>query len=140
MFHVFRPITIGITVSLMFQTFLSSLARSEYLSLFPLTLIFTLWFDQDGKGMWQFLFFFFFMLIITKSVFLTGITWEVGFLKSQRILCFILYDKFLFVHLAFGSLAKFQFPCTISWESPLATQSCIVLYSLWTSFWHLLLM
>ena len=43
------PVTIGITVTFMFNSFLfSSLARSRYLSIFPLSFIFTQ-FCQDGK-------------------------------------------------------------------------------------------
>ena len=37
------PITIGITVTFMFDSFFSSLARSRYLSLFSLSFSFTLW-------------------------------------------------------------------------------------------------
>ena len=37
------PITIGATVTIMSHSFLSTLARFKYLSLFSLSLIFTLW-------------------------------------------------------------------------------------------------
>ena len=52
------PITTGITVTLMFHCFLSSLARSKYLSLFSPSLIFTLWSAWTAKfDVWKVLFF-----------------------------------------------------------------------------------
>ena len=45
------PITLGITITLMFQSFLSSLASSKYLSLFLLSFIFfTLWSTGMAKS------------------------------------------------------------------------------------------
>ena len=44
------PITIGITITLIFQSFFSSLGRYKYLSLFLLSLIFTLQFSKTAKS------------------------------------------------------------------------------------------
>ena len=44
------PITISITVTLMFHSFLSSLVRSEYLFLFSFSLIFNRWFARTAKS------------------------------------------------------------------------------------------
>ena len=52
-------VRIVITVKFMFNGFLSSLARSKYLSCFSLSLIFTLWSAGVAKStVWQVLFFF----------------------------------------------------------------------------------
>ena len=52
------PITIGITVILMFHSFFLSLARSRYLLLVTF-LVFTLWSARTAKStIWQLLFFF----------------------------------------------------------------------------------
>ena len=56
--------------------FFSSLARSKYLSLFSLSLMFTLW--QNPL---------FSMLIIIRSGLRVGIWWSLCIAKSQRILC-----------------------------------------------------
>ena len=44
------PIITGITVTLIFHNFLSSLAKSKYLSLFSLSLILTLWSAGTAKS------------------------------------------------------------------------------------------
>ena len=92
-----RPITIGITVTLMFYIFLSSLARFLYLSFFSLSLIYIQWSAGTAKSIiWQTLFFlgFFFCFVlfcfvfnITRASFLAGIRWSVCISKSQKILC-----------------------------------------------------
>ena len=86
------PITIVITDTFMFYSFLSSLASSMYLSFIPFSLIFTVvrW---DGKDLTLsslslFFFFFFFLLIITWSGFLVSIRWSVFISKSERILSY----------------------------------------------------
>ena len=43
------PITIGVTITFMFRSFLSSLARSRKLSLFLLSFSFTLWLARTAK-------------------------------------------------------------------------------------------
>ena len=70
-------ITIGITVTLMFDNFFfCSQPRFKYLSFFSFSLIFTLWSPSR----------FSFLLSITKSGHLGGIKWSVCFSKSQRSL------------------------------------------------------
>ena len=82
------PITIGIIVTCMFHSFLSSLARSRYLSH---SFSFILWSAGTAKStILQVLFFFFFLLIIIKSGFLAGFRWSVCILKSYRSL----YESF----------------------------------------------
>ena len=58
------PITIGITITCMFHSFFSSLARSRYLSLFSLSFCFTMWSAGTAKSTIRqalcFFFFFFF--------------------------------------------------------------------------------
>ena len=83
-------ITIGITVTFMFQNFFSSLARSRYLSLFrfPSVLLCGQPERQTSQfGRFSFFSFFFllFLLTITRSGRLTGIRWFLCISKSQRI-------------------------------------------------------
>ena len=67
-------ITIGITITFMFHSFLSSLASSRYLSLFLLSFSFTQWSSGTAKfTIRQILFFF----TITRSGRLAEITWSV---------------------------------------------------------------
>ena len=76
------PTKISLNVTLMFHSFLSSLARSKYLSL---TFRF-LWFSlcsQLGRQSPLYGKFDFFLLIITKSGLLAKITWSVCISKSQ---------------------------------------------------------
>ena len=48
------PITIGITVTLIFHSFFSSLAKSKYSSMLLLSFIFTLWSARTAKSIrWQ---------------------------------------------------------------------------------------
>ena len=67
------PITTVITITFMFHIFLSSLARSGYLSLFSLTLNFTLWSSGTIKSTIQQVLCFFFFLTITWSSLLANI-------------------------------------------------------------------
>ena len=77
-------ITIGITVTFMFHSFLSSLARSKYLSLFSLSFSFTLWTAGTSKSpIRQVLFSF--LLTVTRSGHLAENKWSVCVLKSERI-------------------------------------------------------
>ena len=106
------PIKFDITVTLMFHSFLSFLARSKYLSFFSLSLIFTLWSTGTVKSSKQqvlFLHYIFFLVIVTRSGLIAGISRSVSISKSQRILCLILYDRFCFVYVPFSSIVKFQF-------------------------------
>ena len=73
-------IIIGITITFIFHSFFSSLARSKYLSLFLLSLIFTLWSAGMAKStIQQVLSFFllFFLLVISGSGVLARIRWSV---------------------------------------------------------------
>ena len=68
------PITIGITVTLMFHSFFGSLVRSKYLCLFLFSLIFTLWLTGMAKfTIPQVLFF---LLTITRSSLLAEVVWS----------------------------------------------------------------
>ena len=59
------PVRIDITLTLLFHSFLSSLARSEYWLVFLLSLIFTLWSGETAKSS--------FLVIITRYELLVGI-------------------------------------------------------------------
>ena len=56
------PTTIGITVTFMFHSFFSSLARCRYLSLFSLSFIFALWSAGTAKSTIRSTHFIFFLL------------------------------------------------------------------------------
>ena len=72
------PIAIGTTVTFMFHSFFSSLARSRYLSFFSLPFRFILWSAGIAKSTsLQIFFFFFFLLISMRSGLLAGISWSV---------------------------------------------------------------
>ena len=79
------PITIGITVTFMFYGFLSSLARSRYLSFFSLSFNFALWSAGTAKSTIRQVLSF--LLIITWSGHLAEIRWSVCISKSQKNLC-----------------------------------------------------
>ena len=102
------PVTISITVTLMFHNFLTSLSKPKY---FSLSLIFTLWSSGTAKSTIRpvSLLLSFILLITTWSGLLVGIRGSVCFLKSQKILCLILQNLFEFVHVPFVSMIKFQF-------------------------------
>ena len=53
------PTTIGITITLMFYSIFSSLARSKYLSIFLLSFIFTLWYTRMPRSTKQWVHFVF---------------------------------------------------------------------------------
>ena len=70
------PTTIDITVTVMFPSFFSSLARSQFLSFHLLCFSFTQWSAGTAKStIWQVLLFIF--LSITRSGRLSGIRWSV---------------------------------------------------------------
>ena len=80
------PITIGIIVTCMFQSFFSSLARWRYLSFFSHSFSFILWPAGIAKSTIIQILFLFFLLLIIMSGLLTGIRWSVCMLKSHRSL------------------------------------------------------
>ena len=111
-------ITIGFTVTLSFISIFSSLARSKYLSLFSLSVIFIYW--SAGTTMTS-----------IRRVFFFGnyhLVWSSGwdlmiffYLKIPDNFMFcILSDKFWFVNIPFGWIIQFKFPI----------HSCLVLYLL----------
>ena len=69
------PITIGTIVTFMFHSFFNSLARSRYLSFFPLSFRFILWSAGTAKS--TILQIHFLLLIIMRSGLLAGIRWSV---------------------------------------------------------------
>ena len=80
------PITIGITVTFMLQSFFSSLARSRYLYLFSLSFSFILRSTWTAKStIWQVLCSLL-LLTVSRSGRLAEIRWSVCILKFQRIL------------------------------------------------------
>ena len=78
------PITIGIIVTFMFQSFFNSLARSRYLSLFSHSFSFILWSAGTAKS--TILQIFFFLLIIMRCGLRAEIRWSVCISKSHRSL------------------------------------------------------
>ena len=78
-----EQITIGITVTLMFHCFFSSLARSRYLSFFVFFYFHSV-VHRDGKVHYSADSLF--ISTIPRFDFLTGILWSVCILKSQTIL------------------------------------------------------
>ena len=79
------PITVGITVTFMFRSFLNSLERSSYLSFFSFSLNFTLWSAGTAKCTIRQVILF--LLIITRLGRLAEIRWSVFISKSQRSVC-----------------------------------------------------
>ena len=87
-----RAPAIGITVTFMFHSFFSSLARSKYLFIFLFSFIFILWSAGMAKSTrWQafFFFFFFFFLVLLINIWsglLADIGWFICISKSLWIL------------------------------------------------------
>ena len=71
--------------------FLSSLARSNYLSLFSFSLIFTLWSVETAKSTIRHVVFF---LTIIRSGILNEISWSIRISKSQSIIIFFIWEFF----------------------------------------------
>ena len=122
------PLTIGITVTIMFHSVLSSLTRSKYLSLFSVFLNFHSMLRWDGKihytaGS------LFLLRIITRFRFLTRIRWSVCLLKSLRILWMDFSSWVIYLVIS----PDFNFLYNSQWIT-LLTLSYLVLYSLFTSF------
>ena len=103
--------TNGISGTLMFHSFLSSLAKSKDLTFFSISFIFTLWSTRTAKSTrWQVLFF---LLNSTRSALLAWIKWSNCISDSQIILC-VSFFQFWFVQIPFGNMVKIlsfaQFP------------------------------
>ena len=124
------PITVDITVTFLFHSFLSFLARSKYLSLFSLSWIFTLWSTGTTKSTIQRVLFF--LLIITISGLLAEIRWECLYFKIPgNFMRFILQNGFWFVRVPFGSMVRFQFLAQFPVNTfPIIIIIIIIIYSL----------
>ena len=95
------PLTFGITVTFMFQSFFRSLAVSKNLFLFSFSLISTLW----SAGMQGF--------VLVNYHQIWSSVWNLEFCLHLKIpenfLRLILQDGFWFVYIPFGSMVKFLF-------------------------------
>ena len=132
------PITIGTIVTFMFHSFFNSLARSRYLSFFPLSFRFILW--PTGTAKSTILQIFLFFIIIMWSGRLAGIKWPVCMLKSHRNLCesfsrtgagLCIYHLFVWLNWNFLHISQ--------WIT-LPTQSCLALYSFCANLLHSLIL
>ena len=119
------PTTIGITITFMFHSFSSSLARSRYLSIFSPSFTFTLLSAGITKSTrWQGPFFF---LVNTRSRLLAWIEWSVCTPKSQGISCIFKNSSSLYTICQYGQILTF---CKIFSESafpPSCALSCNLL-------------
>ena len=125
------PITIGVTVTLMFHTLSNSLASSRYLSFFWFSFSFTLWSDGTAKS--TILQVLLFLLIITMSGRLVKIRGFICISKSQRSLwiSFSRTDSELCIYHLFVWL-NLDFLHNSQWIT-LPTQLCQVFYSFWAN-------
>ena len=132
------PVPSAITVTFMFHNFFSSLAKSKYLSLFSLSLFFTLWSAWTAKSTIQQVLFF--LLISTRSGLLVGIRWSVCFSKFQRLLwiSFSWTDSGLCLY-HFVVWTNFNFLHNSQWIT-FPTLSYLILYSFCGSLLHSLTM
>ena len=116
-------ITIGITVTFMFHSFFSTLAKFRYLSIFLFSINFTLWSARTAKStirqiLW-------FLLTATWSGNLAEIRWSVCISKSQMSLCVSSSrtDSRLCIYHLFA-WSNFNFLHNSQWIT-LPTQSCL---------------
>ena len=126
--------TIGITVTLLFNSFFSSLAR--YLSIFSLSFISTQYSTGTAKSSRQQAFFF--LLITTRSGLLAGIGWPTYISKPLCISCisFSRTDHGLCIyHLSIWG--NFSFLQDSHWIT-FPNKSCLFLYFLSTSFLYVI--
>ena len=132
------PITIGIIVIFIFQSFFNTLARTRYLSFSLLSFSFILWLVGTAKS--TFCKFSFLLLIIIRSGLLAEIRWSVCMSKSHRSLCvplsrtdvgLCIYHLFVWSNFNFLYISQW-----ISWP----TQSYLVLYSFCANFLRSLIM
>ena len=129
------PITIGIIVTFKFHSFLNSLARLRYLSLFSHSFSFILWSAGTAKST---ILKNFFLLIIIKSSLLAEIRWSVCISKFHRSLCVSRTGAGLCIyHLLAWSNLNFSH---ISLWITLPTQSFLALYSSCANLLHSLIM
>ena len=133
------PITIVIIVLFMFHSLFNSLLRYQFVSLFFVFFLNSLW-GLPGYQSIQFCNFSFFLLIIVRSGCQAEIWWSVCTSRSQRILwvTFSLTDSGLCIYHLFV-WSNFNFLYNSQWVN-LPTQSCLVLYSFCVNLLHLLIM
>ena len=117
-------ITIGITITFIFHSFFSSLARSRYLSLFSLSFSFTLRLVGTAKSTIRQVLFC--LLTIIWSSHLAEI--HLYHKIPKKFVCLILQDGFRVVHIPFVCMVNFQFLAQFPVDH-LPTQSCLVFYS-----------
>ena len=132
------PITIGIIVTFMFNSFYNFQTRSWYLSLFSHSFNFTLWYA--GIANFTALQVLSFLLIIIRSGRLAEIKWSFYISKSQTSLCisFSSTDSGLCLYHLFV-WSNFNFLHNSQWII-LPTQSCLVLYSSCANLQHSLIL
>ena len=109
------PTIIGITVTLIFHSFFTSLVRSKYFSVFSISFILTavVW----NVKIYKLVNSLFLLLIKNRSILLADIRWSIRISKSQRILfiTFSRMDVCAYIILLYGQVSIF---CTIPRGSP----------------------
>ena len=130
------PITIGIIVTCMFQSFFNSLARARYLSFFSHSFSFIVRSAGTAKStIFQVLFF---LLIIIRSGPLAEIRWSVWMSKSIKSLC-VRFSKTVFGLRIYHLFVWSNLNCLhISKWITLPTQACLVLYSFCANHYYYL--
>ena len=133
-------LTIGITLTFIFHSFFSSIARYRYLWLFSLSFNFTFWSAETAKSPTRQVLFFIFLLTINRSGRLTKIKWSIFISLCQGCL-FVLFsgtDSVLCIyHLFVWSTLNFLH--SSQWI-PFPTQSCLVKYYFCVNLQHSLIM
>ena len=129
------PITIGITVSFVFHSFFSSLARSWYLSFFWLSFNFTLWSAGTAKFTIRQVFFLLFLFFYWLSLGLVVRPRFGDLFVSQNP--FSLTDSGLYIYHLFV-WSNFNFLHISLWIN-LSTQSSLVFYSFCANLLHSLM-
>ena len=94
------PITIGITVTLVFHSFFSSVARSKFLSFFSLSFKFTLWSDWTAKSkIRQVLFFVYYHDVCQSCISKSKRSLWISFFRTYFGLC--IYHLFIWSNFRF---------------------------------------
>ena len=106
-----RPTTTSITVTFMFLCFFSSLARSKYLFICSLSLIFILWSVGTEKSTRRhfFLFFFYFVFLFWLCFCFVGFFWFYFVLFLLFFVFFLLFFAFVFLFFHFLFFLFFSF-------------------------------
>ena len=137
------PIRIGITVTLMFHSIFTSVARTRYSSLFSISFDFTPWSARTAipwLGTQGSLFFFFFFFFFFWPGRLAEIRWSDYISKSHKILCvsFSRMNSGLGIYhlLVWSNLNLLHNSQWITFP----TQTCLVVYSFCAILLHSLIM